>query len=160
MLPFLSDVPSTSPLHIPNIPTANWPMSYLTLGLTIFYFPATSKAMQSIITFTLNCRGLNAKVKAKKTIHLLTASYADIVFLQETHLQNDKSKVFWSSKFPIQFHAPGSSKACGVVILFLANLRVIIGRQLSDSVGRFLFLNIHIDTHTQFCLSTALMLIS
>lgn len=102
--------------------------------------------MKSPLTlFSLNCRGLNAKIKTKRTLRQILATHVDIVFLQKTHCKSDAAPVFQTPKFSIQLQAPGTSKAWGVAVLFSARLNVRIDKQLMDPSGRFLFLNVHID---------------
>lgn len=63
-----------------------------------------------------------------------------MVFLQETHLRDNKFQVLTSPKFLLQFQVPGTTKARGVAILFSARLSVVIEDQLIDSRGRYIFL--------------------
>lgn len=58
--------------------------------------------MSPIKTYTLNCRGLNAEIKARSVLCQIVAIRADIIFLQETPLKNDKVLMFQTPKSPIQ----------------------------------------------------------
>lgn len=57
-------------------------------------------AVAPIKILTLNCRGLNNKIKAKRMLSTLVKQKADIIFLQETHLKKTHSVVFnWPEVF-------------------------------------------------------------
>lgn len=94
---------------------------------------------------TLNCNGLNNKIKSKRILSVLLKSQADIILLQETHFKRPLLPVFKSPRFPIQVQAPGTSKSRGVAILISSKLRATVNDQLIDLEGRFLFLNVHIE---------------
>lgn len=101
--------------------------------------------MASYKLLTLNRRGLNNPVKRRWLVTALHKEYSDIVFLQETHIKQLTSRILNSNRFLYQFHAPGSSKAQGLAILFSKDLQFSALDVLADSEGRFLFLNCMIN---------------
>lgn len=96
-------------------------------------------------TLTLNCNGLNNKIKSKRILSTLLKSQADIVFLQETHKTKSSDPLFETTRYPTQIQAYGTSKSRGVAILFSAKIRTSIESQEIDPNGRFLFLNVTIE---------------
>lgn len=91
--------------------------------------------MASYKLLTLNCRELNNPVKWQWLVTALLKY--DIVFLQETHIKLLTSCILSSNRLLHQFHAPGSSKACGVAILLSKDLQFSVLDTLSDAEGIF-----------------------
>lgn len=83
-------------------------------------------AQLPVKVLSLNCNGLNNKLKSKRILSALVKSRADIIFLQETHL---KQPSFKSRKFSIQIQACGNSKSQGVAVLLLAKFRTVVQDQ-------------------------------
>lgn len=102
-------------------------------------------AQASVKTLTLNCNGLNSKIKSKRILSVMLKSHADVIFLQKTHLKRTHLPVFKSPRFPLQLQAPGISKSRSVAILFSVRLCVTLKDQLTDPEGCFLFINVHIE---------------
>lgn len=102
-------------------------------------------ASQPVKLLTLNCNGLNNRIKSKRVLSILLKSGADIIFLQETHLRRSDLSVFKTKRFPVQIQAHGTSKSKGVAILISSRLRAVIISHKADPNGRFLFLNVHIE---------------
>lgn len=88
---------------------------------------------------SLNCRGLNHCVKAKRISAFLKKNNLDIVCLQETHLRKGKDFVFSSKVFSSQIMAPGSSSSRGVAIVFSNRVNFQLGKVFKDPVGRYIF---------------------
>lgn len=96
-------------------------------------------------TLSLNCNGLNSKIKSKRILSMLLKSQADIVFLQETHMTKTSVPLFKTRRYPMQIQAYGTSKSRGVAILFSAKIRTVIEAQEIDPSGRYIFLNVTIE---------------
>lgn len=104
--------------------------------------------MASYKVITLNCNGLNNPVKWRRLVANLHKECPDIVFLQETHIKSLTSRFLSSNRFLHQFHAPGLSKARGVVVLILKNLQFSVLSTYSDPEGRFIFINCMVNEVT------------
>lgn len=122
--------------HVSNVLTYKYAYTLL-FKFNYILFPLCRDITQShhslIIIFTLNCRGLNHALKLRVQNPILKTG-GDI-FLQETHLRDDKHPVFKSPKN--QFQAPGTSKARRVAILFSARLRVTVKQQRKVALYSF-----------------------
>lgn len=88
---------------------------------------------------SLNCRGLNNPIKAKRISALATKLRPSILMLQETHIKRTDRPVLKSNWWSLQLQAPGSSKARGVAILFAKSIMFRVVSTLGDPQGRFLF---------------------
>lgn len=98
-----------------------------------------------IKVWTLNCNGLNGKVKAKRILTTLHKSQADILFLQETHWKDITRPIFNSKRFSTQLLAGDSSKSRGVALLISSKLRSTVTAVQADPKGRFLFANMPLE---------------
>lgn len=96
--------------------------------------------------FSQNVRGLNNPVKRKRLFSHFSMWRPDILILQETHLNADKTPIFSSRHFPLQFKTPGMSKSRGVAILVSPRVNFNPISTLRDDCGRYLFVNGMIDT--------------
>lgn len=92
-----------------------------------------------IKTVSLNCRGWNNPIKAKRITSLTLKLRPSILLLQETHLKQTDGPILKSKCWSQQLLAPGSSKARGVAILIAKNCSFQVEALLVDPQGRFLF---------------------
>ena len=68
-----------------------------------------------------------------------------ILFLQETHSSIEIEKK-WNDEFNGQlFFSHGKTNSCGVVIAFYGNINYSVQKQLIDSEGRILILEVEIE---------------
>lgn len=102
--------------------------------------------MSSKITvFSANCCGLNNLIKRKRVLSSLVKLRPNILFLQETHL-NDKSFAFLKAPWFAQyFHSPGSSRLHGTAVLISKTTNFVLQTAEVDSSGRYVFLNGDLD---------------
>lgn len=105
-------------------------------------------ATHPVKILSLNCNGLNNRIKSKRILSVLLKSGADIIFSQETHLWCSALPVFKTKRYPIQIQAPGNSKSRGVAVLISARLWTVVQDHTADPNGRFLFLNVSIEGET------------
>lgn len=85
-----------------------------------------------------NVRGLGNHVKRAKVFAHLKSLFADISFLQETHIRpkdQARLKCNWAGHI---FHSTFSSKARGVAIVIKKNIPFQHIKTISDVNGRFL----------------------
>lgn len=94
---------------------------------------------------TYNCNGLNNKIKAKRVQSAILKTWADVIFLQETHLRKQLALIFKTKRYSVQEQVPGTSKSRGVAILIASRFRVQVLSQEVDLQGRFLFMNIQLE---------------
>ena len=80
--------------------------------------------MSDIKIASLNCRGLNRKLKRRTIFH--KCSCFDIVCLQETYITDEVEKE-WKNEWPGELiHSPGTNRSKGLIIL--------INKKLSNAV--------------------------
>ena len=77
---------------------------------------------------TINVNGLNKDQKAETIFHKLRTSKSDIIFLQETHLNDvSKNRIFTQQRWPGQsLHAFSGNNTAGVSVLFSDKLPLYI----------------------------------
>ena len=93
--------------------------------------------MADVLKFlSWNIKGANLAIKRKKLLLYLKQKKVDVCFLQETHLDNEESKLQrdWVGKI---FYSAYSSSQRSVGILIRKNVNVTIHKQLSDREGRW-----------------------
>ena len=109
----------------------------------------------NIINFcTLNVNGMQMKDKQRRLLQWIKNQNCSIVFLQETHFNNE-SKCFIEEQSDYQcFCSHGNNSSRGVAILIRNQLDYQIISQFIDTEGRIILLNINIkDTiFTLVCL--------
>lgn len=88
---------------------------------------------------SININGLNSKIKQKRVAAHFSKLAPDAILMQETHLRKESDLILNSKKYPIQFHAAGSSKARSVSILFKKDLSFHVKDKMQCKRGRFLF---------------------
>lgn len=91
-------------------------------------------------------RGLENNIKCGKVFSHLHSSKSDILFLQETHTikaTEHKLKASWISQV---FHAPFTSHARGVAILFRNTVPFLLKSQGTDPIGRFILISGHVSS--------------
>lgn len=88
---------------------------------------------------TLNCKGLNNVVKAKRITNYLTRERSNVVFLQETHQKSSSYKLLKSKWFEQKYL--GSSKSRGVAMILSKGLQISDVQCLKDTKGLYLFIN-------------------
>lgn len=93
-----------------------------------------------IKVISLNCKGLNNKIKASRIENSLFKLKPSILFLQETHIKKPDQKIFKSRWFDTQYQAPGNSKSRGVAILLSRTITFHFQDQQIDPNGRYLFI--------------------
>lgn len=96
---------------------------------------------------SLNCRGLNNPIKAKRISTMTHKLRPHILMLQETHLRRPGNSVLKSAWWAQQLHAPGSSKARGVAILLSKSSFFRLIDTVVDPQGRFLFVKGYLADH-------------
>ena len=91
---------------------------------------------------SLNVRGINNSGKRRQVFHYFNIKKYDIIFLQETH-SFFKMEQMWRSEWGHNIiYSHGTSNARGVAILIKNNCSHTIHRATSDSIGRFIILDI------------------
>lgn len=92
------------------------------------------------IKFTsVDCRGLNNLIKRKHIINALIKQGAEIIMLQETHLNKKQTTVSTFPKLSQRYLAAGASNSRGVAILINRNIRYQVEKIHKDPLGRFFF---------------------
>ena len=95
---------------------------------------------------SLNCNGLNNKLKRTSVLSWLTSNHKGLTFLQETQ----SSKVVESdwNKYTSDYHiwySHGTNRAHGVCTMIPKQHSYKVVKQISDEHGRFLLLHTFID---------------
>ena len=91
---------------------------------------------------SLNVRGINNSGKRRQVFHYFNIKKYDIIFLQETH-SFFKMEQMWRSEWGHNIiYSHGTSNTRGVAILIKNNCSHTIHRATSDSIGRFIILDI------------------
>ena len=99
--------------------------------------------MVNIATF--NVRGLRDTTKRSKIFTFLRNKCFDVILLQETHSNKQVAK-FWRSHWGGQaFFAHGDSRSRGCMILIKKKTNIKIHRQIIDSNGRYLMLDVTLN---------------
>uniref|UniRef100_A0A669BRS1 Reverse transcriptase domain-containing protein n=1 Tax=Oreochromis niloticus TaxID=8128 RepID=A0A669BRS1_ORENI len=99
-----------------------------------------SSSSSSVRFLSWNVKGLNNPVKRSKIFSHLKRLNPDIVFLQETHLQDThhcKLRYSWVGE---TFHSTFNSKARGVAILISKKVDFMVSKTIEDKNGRFLII--------------------
>ena len=95
---------------------------------------------------SLNCNGLNNKLKRTSVLSWLTSNHKGLTFLQETHsskaVELDWNK--YASDYNI-WYSHGTNRARGVCTMIPKQLSYKVVKQISDENGRFLLLHTFID---------------
>lgn len=94
---------------------------------------------------TLNCKGLNNRIKVKRLSNWLSKEKPNVLFLQETHQKKNNVHLLKSKWFELQYLAGGSSKARGVAIDFLKGMQLRSSTVLRNHRGRYVFVKCYID---------------
>lgn len=135
-LPFLlTDFKATTLLSFEALslqPVSRWMMLE---GYPYETPPPHKMTQRPIKAWSLNCNGLNSKVKAKRVLSALHKSQADIIFLQETHWRDSTRPIFNSKRFSTQLLAGDSSKSRGVALLIPSQLRLTTTAVQADPKG-------------------------
>lgn len=87
---------------------------------------------------TLNVKGLNSNVKRRLLLTELRSSKADIVFLQETHFNEEGSFTFAKRYYPSAYLASTTRKKAGVAILVAGTCPLQVSSSYSDPQGRYI----------------------
>lgn len=110
------------------------------------YFGSMSTVNDKITLASWNVRGLGNNIKCGKVYSYLNSLKADILFLQETHTIKDteyKLKPGWISQV---YHAPFTTRARGVAILFRNTIPFLLKSKSIDPNGRFILISGHINS--------------
>lgn len=89
---------------------------------------------------TLNVRGLNHPAKRYSLWQEATKAKADIVAIQETHLQQDHTPCCTHNNYPHIFFASAPVKKRGVLIAIKDSVSFTLSRVVADTDGRYFFL--------------------
>ena len=87
---------------------------------------------------TLNARGLGNRTKRKSIFQFLQKQKADVVFVQETHLDEDNIKTWeaeWGGKLIV---SNGDSKSRGTAILVHPTIDIKVDKVSTDGEGRLI----------------------
>lgn len=93
---------------------------------------------RSVKFISWNINGCSSPIKRRKIVSFLKNNQADIVMIQETHMQGleaEKFKVGWVGHL---FHSSFSNKRNGVLILVHKNVSFILQKQTKDTEGRII----------------------
>lgn len=101
-----------------------------------------SKTNKDKITITSwNVSDLGNNIKCGKVLSYLNSLKSDILFLQETHTIKDNEHNFKPRWISQVYHAPFSSRARGVAILFRDNIPFLLKSKVIDPNGRFILIS-------------------
>lgn len=89
---------------------------------------------------SLNVKGLNSNTKRRLLLTELKTAGADIVFLQETHFNQEGNFSFARSLYPTAYMASTNRKKSGVAVLVADSCPYQISTSYADPGGRFLIL--------------------
>ena len=95
---------------------------------------------------SLNCNGLNNKLKRTSVLSWLASNHKGLTFLQETH-SSEAVELDWNkyaSDYNI-WYSHGTNRARGVCTMIPKQLSYKVVKQISDENGRFLLLHTFID---------------
>lgn len=100
----------------------------------------------SVRITSLNVNGLNEKEKRHKLFFWLKERNADIVLLQETHIDNDETLSRIKTEWQGDIHASyGTTAARGVAILVKPKLNLNLQFVEKDQHGRYIIIKLDID---------------
>ena len=88
---------------------------------------------------SLNCNGLNNKLKRTSVLSWLASNHKGLTFLQETH-SSEAVELDWN-----KYASDYNIWARGVCIMIPKQLSYKVVKQISDENGRFLLLHTFID---------------
>ena len=99
---------------------------------------------------SLNVQGLRDRLKRSRLKEYIDTQNAHIVYLQETHFTNDITVKWLLQEFSEWsfFHSFGTSNSRGCSILIHSSVKFDVIDIHSDTVGRYILLNITIDNNT------------
>lgn len=90
--------------------------------------------------FSLNVKGLNSNVKRNLALREFKRSKADIIFIQETHLDKTGTMTFARRQYPHIYQTSGPHKRAGVAILFKQGSPFQLQSLYSNPLGHYLIL--------------------
>lgn len=91
---------------------------------------------------SLNVRGLRDKIKRRHLFHIFRQKRYDIVMLQETHCTQTDVKIWTSQWGGDLYYSNGTNNSKGVITLIRKNLDYKLNKEISDTNGRQLILDI------------------
>lgn len=94
---------------------------------------------------SLNVRGLNECKKRRAILRKLKLQQNDICLLQETHCSLPSEHICKNEWGGNVFFSNGTKQARGVMVLFKAGFDAVVKDVISDTMGRFLLLNVNIQ---------------
>ena len=112
--------------------------------------PCTKKTFRKFLNFNVLLNNVNGLQLSKKRLQMFEyfktkIDLKGILFLQETHSSMEIEKK-WNDEFNGQlFFSHGKTNSCGVVIAFYGNINYSVQKQLIDSEGRILILEVEIE---------------
>uniref|UniRef100_A0A8C7WYM9 Reverse transcriptase domain-containing protein n=1 Tax=Oryzias sinensis TaxID=183150 RepID=A0A8C7WYM9_9TELE len=93
---------------------------------------------RNIKMVTLNVNGLNNPIKRKKVISMLKKENAQILFLQETKLNDQEHNKFKQMGYRNTFYSSNeSNKKRGVAILITNSIQFECSKEIKDKCGRY-----------------------
>lgn len=99
-----------------------------------------SGGMRNLTFSSWNVRGLNDPVKRGKVLSHLKKLASDIIFVQETHLNNKSHNRLRAGWIGEVYHSAFSSKARGAAILLRKGLPFTQKQTIADKEGRYVIL--------------------
>ncbi len=101
---------------------------------------------------TINCHGLRSSDKRLQIMTWLKQQKADVIFLQETHLQAADKSLIQQQWDGLLYLSPGESHSKGVISLYNKKLNPTLVSNYIDPFGRLIntVLNVN-DERLQFC---------
>ena len=107
--------------------------------------------MDKIKIMSLNVRGLQNQKKRHKVYTMLKQQQADIFLVQETHCTESHSQLWQTEWGSTILNAYGTSRSCGVAVMFNKKRKTQVHQVISDVNGRYIVLDISIN-NAQFTL--------
>lgn len=105
-------------------------------------FAMTGKQVKLI---SWNINGSGNPAKRRKILSYLKTNQADIVFLQETHLNQGEETRFKTGWAGHMFYSSFSSARNGVMILVKRNINFVLKKEFKDSEGRIICLQAMVE---------------
>lgn len=95
--------------------------------------------------FSWNINGSGNPAKRRKIWSYLKTKQADIVFLQETHLNQGEEIRFRTGWAGQMFYSSFSSARNGVMILVRRNVHFVMEKEFKDTEGRIIYIQAMIE---------------